>query len=185
MPTVVSMLRGVNLAAHNRIRMDALRALYESLGLGEVRSYLQSGNILYSTRRRDLDLLARHLEKKILESHGIRTTVVQRLREDLCRVVERNPFAERAGVEPARLAVSFLTVEPSAAAREAALAIPIAPEEMFILGREMFLYYPNGMGRSKLPVAKIEKTLGAAGTARNWNTVTALLELAGGAAVRT
>jgi uncharacterized protein (DUF1697 family) len=184
MPMVVSMLRGLNLGAHNRIRMEALRAIYESLGLSDVQSYVQSGNILYRTVRRDLDALARRIEEAMLETHGIRTAVIQRSAGDLRGVTERNPFAGRPGLDPAKLAVHFLGGTPGAEECAAARAIAIAPEEMHILEREMFVYFPDGMGRSRFPAAKLEKALKCAGTARNWNTVTKLLELAEAAPTR-
>ncbi len=184
MPVVVSMLRGVNLGPHNRIKMDALRALYESLGLRDVQSYVQSGNILYRTSKRDLEAVARQVEEAMLERHGIRTAIVQRSCEDLRGVVERNPFAGREGIDPARLGVTFLREDPGQAARDQAAALAVGPEEMHLTGREMYVYYVNGFARTKFPGVAIEKTLKTTGTTRNWNSVTKLLELSEAAATR-
>ncbi len=183
MPVVVSMLRGVNLGPHNRIKMDVLRALYESLGLRNVQSYVQSGNILYQTAKRDLEAVARQIEKAMLERHGIRTVVIQRSCEDLRGVVERNPFSGRE-VDPARLGVTFLREDPGQVARDQAAALAVGPEEMHLTGREMYVYYVNGFARTKFPAVAIEKALKTTGTTRNWNSVTKLLELSEAAATR-
>jgi len=93
-------------------------------------------------------------------------------------VVARNPFAKRKGIEPGKLLVNFLASDPGKDAREKALAIKIGPEELHLVGREAYIYFPNGQGRSKLPWAAIERALGTSGTGRNWNSVTKMLEIA-------
>jgi uncharacterized protein (DUF1697 family) len=96
---------------------------------------------------------------------------------ELQQVVARNPFAKRSGIEPGKLLVNFLAADPGKEAREKALAIKIGPEEMHLIGREAYIYFPNGQGRSKFPWAAIERTLGTSGTGRNWNSVTKMLEM--------
>ena len=93
-------------------------------------------------------------------------------------VVARNPFAKRSGIEPGKLLVNFLAADPGKEAREKALAIKIGPEEMHLIGREAYIYFPNGQGRSKFPWPAIERALGTSGTGRNWNSVTKMLEMA-------
>jgi uncharacterized protein (DUF1697 family) len=93
-------------------------------------------------------------------------------------VVARNPFAKRRDIEPSKLLVTFLAYDPGRQARENVLKIQTDPEELRIEGRELYIYFPNGMGRSKLPMAAIEKALKTPGTSRNWNSVTKLLEMA-------
>jgi uncharacterized protein (DUF1697 family) len=178
MPHVVSMLRGLNLAAHNRIRMDPLCEVYRSLGLRDVRSCLQSGNVIFESRA-NLDRIARQVEKSLLDQFGIRTTVIQRTAAEVREAVLQNPFAARAGVDPAKLIVHFLARPPKIHS-----VLPPTIEEMHFAGREMYVYYPEGQGRSKFPIAAIEKAVGTLGTARNWNTVMKLLELVEGAATR-
>ena len=174
---LISMLRGVNLGPHKRIRMDSLRALYESLNLEKPQTYVQSGNVIFKTVERDLGKIARRLEEAIEESFGFHSDVILRTVTELKTVVERNPFAGRE-IEPSKLLVTFLTAEPAPEAREKMLAIDAAPEELHIVGREVYIYFPNGMARPKLPWTSIEKMLKTRGTGRNWNTVTKLLELA-------
>ena len=178
MTVAVSMFRGLNLASHHRIRMEPLRALHEELGLAEPQTLLQSGNVVFRAEANDLDALAARIESGFERRFGFRSAAILRTVAALRDVVARNPFADRKGIEPAKLAVTFLALDPGAELRKKVLTIKTDPEELRIAGREMYIYFPNGMGRSKFPMALIEKTLGTTGTARNWNTVTKLLELA-------
>jgi uncharacterized protein (DUF1697 family) len=93
-------------------------------------------------------------------------------------VVARNPFADRREIEPGKLLVTFLTADPGEKARRQVRAIKTSPEELHIDGRELYVYFPNGMGRSRFPAGAIEKALAVSGTARNWNTVVKLLQMA-------
>lgn len=178
MPVVVSMLRGVNLGPHNRIKMDELRALYESLGLRDVQTYVQSGNVVFRTTGRDLAKIARRIEEGIHSSFGFQTDVLVRTTAELRAVVAANPFAARDGIDPSKLLVDFLARELGAEAREKLLAVNIEPEELRIHGRELYIYFANGMARPKLTSGLIDRTVKMPVTGRNWNTVTKLLEMA-------
>jgi uncharacterized protein (DUF1697 family) len=114
MPVLISMLRGVNVGAHNRIKMDALRALYESLALRHPQTYVQSGNVLFRTDRRDPIALAKRIEDAIQRGFGFRPTVILRTSAELRDVMARSPFAKRGGIEPAKLLVYFLANDPGA-----------------------------------------------------------------------
>jgi uncharacterized protein (DUF1697 family) len=178
MTVIVSMLRGVNLGSHNRIKMDALRALYESLGLRDVQTYVQSGNVIFKAEARDVPLLPTRIEKGIERSFGFRTDVIVRTSSELRDVIARNPFAARRGIDPRKLLVTFLARDPDPEARDKVLKIKADPEELRIDGRELYLYFPNGMARPKLSWLVIAKMLKSTGTGRNWNTVTQMLEIA-------
>lgn len=178
MTAIISMLRGVNVGGHNRISMDELRKLYTSLGLLEPQTYVQSGNVIFKTRERDLARLATRIENIIETTFGFRPGVILRTASELRAVIAANPFSTRRGIEPNRFHVMFLAREPQTDVREAVLGIKADPEELRMSGRELYLYYPNGMGRAKLQPALIERTLKTAGTCRNWNSVTKMLELA-------
>jgi uncharacterized protein (DUF1697 family) len=178
MAVVVSMLRGVNVGGHNKIKMDALRALYESLKLRGAQTYVQSGNVVFRTDERDLARLARRIQDGIERSFGFRPEVILRATSELRDAIQGNPFAKRSGVDPSRLLVTFLADEPLAEARKKALAIKADTEEMQIIGREVYIYFPNGIGNSKLSWATIAEVLKTSGTARNWNSVKKLLEIA-------
>jgi uncharacterized protein (DUF1697 family) len=177
MAVIISMLRGVNVGGHKKVKMDALCALCGSLGLREAQTYVQSGNVIFRTEGRDLVRLCKRIEKVIEQTFGFHSDVFLRTPADLRDVVARNPFATRRGIDPKRLAVTFLASDPGKEAREKLLAMKAEPEELRIEGRELYIYYPNGMARPKLTWPIIEKTLKTSGTARNWNTVTKLLEI--------
>jgi uncharacterized protein (DUF1697 family) len=178
MAVIISMLRGVNLAAHNRIKMDALRALYESLKLRDSQTYIQSGNVIFRTEEKDLVKLCTRVQDGIERSFGFRPDVIVRTCSEMRDAIARNPFASRRGIDPRRLLVTFLARDPGAEARKRLLAIESDPEELRIAGRELYIYYPNGMARPKLSWPTIERMLRTSGTGRNWNSVTKLMEIA-------
>jgi uncharacterized protein (DUF1697 family) len=178
MAVIISMLRAVNVGGHNRIKMDALRALYESLKLRDPQTYVQSGNVIFRTEERDLVRLAQRVENGIERRFGFRPAVIVRTASELRNVIARNPFAKRRGIEPSRLLVTFLAGDPGRDAREQVRRMKTAPEELRIEGRELYTYYPNGMARPKLSWAALERTLKTPGTGRNWNSVTKMLEIA-------
>ena len=179
MPVLISMLRGVNVGGHHKVKMDELRALYESLGFEDVQTYINSGNVLFRTAARDLVRLRQRIEDAIERACGFRPDVILRTPSDLEGVLARNPFAARPGMDPGKLAIHFLAADPSAAALEQVRAIDADPEELHIDGRELYIYFTNGMARPTLSLPKVEKALRTSGTSRNWNTVRKLLEMAG------
>lgn len=160
------------------VKMDALCTLCGSLGLRDAETYVQSGNVIFRTDGRDLVRLCKRIENGIEKTFGFRSDVILRTPAELRDVIARNPFASRRGIEPKRLAVTFLASDPGQEARDKLLAIKAEPEEVRIDGRELYIYYPNGMARPKLTWPIIERTLKTSGTSRNWNTVTKLLEIA-------
>src|SRR2546422_8030613 len=164
MPVVISMLRGVNVGAHNRIKMDALRTLYASLGLRDPQTYVQSGNVIFATDARDLVRLARHIENAIEQRFGFRPGVILRTTSDLRDVIARNPFAKRRGIEPSKLLVTFLAEDPGAEARDKVRSIKADPEELRVEGSELYIYFHNGIGRAKLSLVAIERALKTPGT---------------------
>ena len=178
MPVIVSMLRGINVGGHNKIKMEALRALYESLGLQDPQTYVASGNIVFRTKAQGLAALAKRIENAIEQNSGFRSRVILRTTSELKDAVARNPFRTRRGIEPNKLLVMFLESHPAAEALEQVLKIKADPEEMHIHRREVYIYFPNGMARPKLSWVTVEKKLKTAGTGRNWNSVIKLLEMA-------
>ena len=176
MSPIVCMLRGVNLGGHNQIKMDALRVLCGSLGLKDAQTYAQSGNVVFRTEERNLVRLSERIESAIGKKFGFRPDVVLRSASDLKEIVARNPFAKRLGLDPAKLAVIFFKETPGTEACVNLLQMKADDEEVHTVGREFYIYFSRGMGKSKL-FAAIGRKL-KAGTARNWNTVTKLLEMA-------
>lgn len=178
MTVAVSLLRGINVGGHNLIRMEALRGIHESLGLVDVETYVQSGNVVFRTRTSSPAALASRIEDAVERSHGFRPGVLVRTAAELQGAIAGNPFDGRAGIEPAKLLVMFLAARPEPAAGEKFLEIKVGPEEFHLRDRELYIYFPEGQGRSKLTTALIDKTLRTYGTGRNWNTVTRLREMA-------
>ncbi len=178
MNVFISMLRGVNVGGHHKVKMDELRTLYESLGLSDVQTYVQSGNVLFATQQREFDRLAVEIEKAIEQRCGFHADVILLNVSELRDVVRRNPFATRQDIAPNKLLVTFLSRDPGQEARDKVLAMKIGPEELSFGAHEYYVHFPNGAGNSKLPTAAIERALKTPGTARNWNSVTRMLELA-------
>ncbi len=179
MPVVVSLFRAVNVGGNNRMAMQALREVYGSLGLLGAQTYVQSGNVVCRVPGKDIRGLAKRIADAVEAAFGFRAAVVLRTAPELRAVVEGNPFAGRKDVAPNRLLVSFLDGEPGPEAPSRMKEFDGYEEELRLGGRELYIHYPNGAGRSKLPAARLEKALGGVtGTARNWNTVLRLLEMA-------
>lgn len=178
MNVVISMLRGVNLGSRNRIKMDALRALYESLDLREPQTYVQSGNVVFKTRERDLVKLVRRIENGIEQTFKFHADVILRTPSGLREAVAKNPFGKRPDIDPSKMLIVFLVNDPGPQAREKILSMKIEPEELWTDGRELYIYFPNGMARPKLSWAAMEKIVKTSWTGRNANSVAKLLELA-------
>ncbi len=177
MAVSVAMLRGVNVGGHHQVSMEALRTLCSGLGLRGVQTYIQSGNVVFHDDSGDAVELASKLEDAIEKKFGFRVGVVVRTLAEMRKVIANNPFAGRPEVEPNRLLVVFLASAPARQTREQILGLACEPEELRMKGREMYIYYPNGMARPAIPLARIEKMLGCVSTGRNWNTVNKLLSM--------
>jgi uncharacterized protein (DUF1697 family) len=178
MAVIVAMLRGVNLGPHHRIKMTDLCALCESLKLRDVQSYVQSGNVIFRTDERDLAALTKRLEKAFHRRFGFQSDTILRTAPELREVVAKNPFAKRRGIDPKKLLVTFLASAPSEEAKNLVSKMKTDPEELWIDGRELFIYYPDGMARPKISWVAIQKLLKTSGTGRNWNSVINLLQIA-------
>ena len=174
----VAMLRSVNLPNHQKVNMQALKTLCTSLGLRDVQTYIQSGNLVFRDAEEDPDALAQRIEQAMEASFGFRPVVIVRTASELRKVIANNPFRGRKEVEPSKLLVVFIKSAPTKQARDKLLAIPCEPEELHIHSREVYIYYPDGMARPKIPLIRMEKALQSSSTGRNWNTVNKLLAMA-------
>jgi uncharacterized protein (DUF1697 family) len=173
---VVALLRGVNVGGVE-VPMGELRSLLADDGLAEVRTHLQSGNVIVSSPSGNSDAVAGLIEKAIRDGLGLSIRVMVRDRDQMANIVASNPFLG-AEINPTMVHAVFLDATP-AADRVASLDPDRSPADRFsVSGEEIFVAYgPAGSGRSKLDLKYFERTLGVTGTARNWNTVTRLLEL--------
>jgi uncharacterized protein (DUF1697 family) len=178
MPAIISMFRGINVGGHNKIKMDALRALYESLKLKSPKTYVQSGNVIFLSDEKNLALLSQRIQDAVQRKFGFRPEVVLRTSSELRHVIARNPFASRHDIDPSKLLVTFLASDPGQQARDSLMKIDTRGEELHARGCELYIYFTNGIGKTKLSWLLIDKTLKTSGTGRNWNSVTKMLEIA-------
>ncbi len=177
----VALLRGINLGGRNRVSMADLRQVAESLGHTEVATYIQSGNLVFSSPDESAIGLADALEQEIARSIGVRSAVVVVSRADLAQVIADNPFPAESN--PKCLHAVFLREEMSAGAiaaiadAEQKARAKGSPDEAVVVGRTLFLRTPDGFGRSALAAQLARVGSQAAGTARNWATVTRLMDM--------
>ena len=172
----IVLLRGINIGPRNRVAMPALREQLTDAGFEDVRTYVQSGNVVLSSDASPAKL-ASECERLIAERFGLRIDVIVRTRDELAEVVRRNPLADVA-TDPKRYQVSFLSGKLAAEKVRELEALAAAEERLVANGRELYAWHPTGVARSKLWARLAGKGLGVGATARNWTTVTKLLELA-------
>jgi uncharacterized protein (DUF1697 family) len=173
----IALLRGINLGSRNRVPMPELRAALGEAGYEDVATLVQSGNIVLSSAKQP-KTLEREISKLVLDEFGVTAATVVRTRDELEGVIERNPIPDGPSM-PKLFQVTFFSDEPDAAAVEKLIARDYGDERIAVIGREAYAWHPDGIQKSKLARA-LGAGLRADGTARNWNTVTKLLELAGG-----
>lgn len=177
MTVFVALLRAVNLAGHNRVAMAELRGFCEALGYEDVRTLLQSGNLVFRSKGAKAPELERRLETEAAKRLGLETDFFVRTAAQWKTIVDGNPFPKEAERDPSHLVVTCLKAKPKARAIQALDGAIAGPETARVSGRHAYIVYPNGIGRSKLTNAVVEKALGTRGTARNWNTVSKLATL--------
>jgi uncharacterized protein (DUF1697 family) len=168
--THIALIRGINVGGHRQVGMTDLRNFLTQLGLDDVRSLLQSGNLIFGSKVRTGAELERFLETEALERLSLEVDIFVRTPEEWKSLIRQNPFRKEAERDPAHLVAVFLK-NPAEAEAVAALQADIkGPETVKAKGKQAYIFYPNGQGRSKLTTTMIEKRLGRA-TGRNWNTV--------------
>ena len=163
MSTWIALIRGINVGGHKKVSMPDLKKVCESLGYTDVRTWLNSGNVLFTAKTCD----AAQLEKAIAEATGTEARVVLRSPKELAEAIERNPLKG----EPNRVMIVFLDRKP-----KGELGWD-GPEETHLDGRHLYIHYTESMADSKLTNTVIERRLGVVSTARNLNTANKLLEL--------
>jgi uncharacterized protein (DUF1697 family) len=176
-PRYVALLRSVNVAGHGRIAMDELRASFGALGYSDVTTYIQTGNVLFSTGSKSEAGIAAAIEQRLAEDFGDAPAVIIRSIPDLMRVGSASPYA-KAGADPARHHVTFLATRPSKAALDAFALPPSGRDELVVAGKEVYVHTPDGYADTKYTGTFLERRLGVVSTTRNWNTVTKLCALA-------
>jgi uncharacterized protein (DUF1697 family) len=174
----VALLRGVNLGGRTQVAISDLRDLLTELGFEQVRSVLNSGNLVFSGGRKTGATLERFLETEAEKRLGLRTDFHVRTVDEWATVVAKNPFRDEARRDPGHLVVMFLKKAPTAKAVETLRAAITGPEIIDAVGRHLYIVYPDGIGRSRLTNSLIDSKLGTRGTGRNWKTVLRLADLA-------
>jgi len=175
----ICLIRGVNVGGNKLLKMDALRTLCEAIGVTGAKTYLQSGNVVFRSSL-DRSVLAKRIEDGIRKATGFEAKVILRTASELRKVIAANPFTAGPQRNPKALLVAFLGGEIGKDTRALLTKLKIDSEELHFCARELYLYLPDGIAGSKLSNALTEKKLGVNVTARNWNTVNALLQLSEG-----
>jgi len=176
MMTYIAMLRGINVGRGKAVKMERLRTSFTALGFGEVRTYVQSGNVVFQSERKSE--LIRTIEAKIQHDFGFTVPVLIKTSKELAQIVRDNPLLRVKGIDVSKLHVTFLSDAPPKTAAKVLEDLATTRERFRILNCEIYLYCPDGYGNSKLTNNTIEKKFSLVATTRNWRTVNALLEMA-------
>lgn len=181
MPTYIALLRGVNVGG-NTLKMERIREIWSDLGFKNVRTYVQSGNVVFEAKGPP-STWSRRIEQALVPEARLPVTVVIRTAAELAKVIAGNPFLKQKDIDRSKLHVTFLSgADLSSAATKDAVkklgAIDAGADEFRILGNEVYLHCPNGYGNTKLSNNRLEKVLLLKATTRNWNTVNKLHEMA-------
>ena len=174
MTSYAAFLRAINLGPTNKVSMPRLRALAEELGYGEVRTYINSGNLLFTATGTDLEL-TEALERAITVEFGLRIDVAVRTTDRLRALLRQNPFPDG---DPSQVTVAFLTRPPAAEAEQRVAALATAEEPFVFIGSEVWVNYRQGQGTSKLSL-QFAKAVGVSSTVRTVRTVSKVVDLFG------
>ena len=174
MTTFISMLRGINVSGQKKVGMKELKELYEAMGFGQVRTYIQSGNVIFEYPDTDRSTLVSKIERGIEGRFGFKVPVVIRTKDELWRLIAETPFA---GKDESRVHVTFLSSEPETLNVDEISRAKDDAEEFSAKSKEIYLFCPNGYGLTKLSNTFFERKLGVSATTRNWKTVNTLFSL--------
>jgi uncharacterized protein (DUF1697 family) len=179
MTSLVSLLRGINVSGHNMIKMAELKMLYESLGFRNVTTYIQSGNVIFQSEKRDSGSVEAIIERAIERKFGFPVTVIARKPAELAGIIKANPFSGSGKIDETRLYITLLKTKPAPeVVKVLQPAAARSTDQYKITGSEVYLYCPNGYGRTLLSNTFFEKQLKVKATTRNWKTVNTLHAMA-------
>jgi uncharacterized protein (DUF1697 family) len=179
METYIALLRGINVNGQKLIKMDHLRSIFESMQVRQVRTYIQSGNVLFEAEERSTDQVRQSIETKLKEELGYEVDVVVRTKSELERTIAQNPFGDMESPDDGKLYVSFLSKEPTAEALDVLASFQSDVDEYRADGREVYIRCRGQYGKSLFSNNFLEKKLGVTATTRNWQTVNKLASMAG------
>jgi len=180
METYIAILRGINVSGQKLIKMAALKAAFEEKGFRDVMTYIQSGNIIFRAEDKKEDALSLKVSKLIMNGFGFEVPVIIRNSSSLAGIIRSNPFLNEKGILADKFHVTFLSEAPETKRRQELEKLSFGNERFVILGREIYLYCPNGYGNTKLSNNFFENKLKVTATTRNWATVNKLAELSSG-----
>lgn len=180
MTTYISILRGINVSGQKKVPMKELLALYESLGLSDVSTHIQSGNVVFKSAEKKPETLVGQIEEKIMRHFGFGVPVIIRTADELKRIRSSNPFLKETDIEEDKLHVTFLDQLPQQPQVDKLMAYDFTPDRFILKGLEVYVYCPNGYGRTKIHNNFFEGKLKTGATTRNWKTVNTLVEMASG-----
>lgn len=176
----VALLRGINVSGQKIIKMDALRASLEKLKYQNVQTYIQSGNIVFELSETNQKTLEEQIHQNIKDTFGFDVPVIIRSKEQWAETFNNNPFVNDRSEEITKLYVTLLAEEPTNENFQALMDFHAGPEELVKVGLNLYLFYVNGAGKTKLDHNTIERKLKVKGTTRNWKTTTKLMEMLNG-----
>jgi uncharacterized protein (DUF1697 family) len=176
--TFITLLRGINMTGHNAIKMIRLANLFRQIGYTDAETYIQSGNIVFTCHNGSSDDVSSVIRKAILSEFNLDIAVITRTSDDMTKIISANPFLKEPSFDPSKMAVLFLELKPSNAQVLKVADIDNPPDKFHINDSEIYVYCPNGFGKTKLYTNFFEAKMKVTGTARNWRTVNKLLEMA-------
>lgn len=179
MSVYIVLLRGINIGPHKRMKMDKLRQSCEALGFKNVRTFIQSGNIVCQAGKLSSKLAAKRIEEQIEKDFGFSADVIARTAGEMKDIIENNPLLGERGVDASKLHVVFLSDFPPPGSIRKLESVVAAPDRVRHRDKEIYFYFPNGVSGSSIWKHNLDRVLGISGTMRNWRTIHALHEMAG------
>lgn len=175
MKTYLSILRGINVSGQKKVPMAELKSLYEELNLKDISTYIQSGNVIFRTE--SIKDLSQRIEQKILAKYNFNVPVIIRTMDEMQIVLRQNPFIKESNIDLEKLHVTYLSENPKQENIDKLNTYNYQPDRFLILGKEIYLYCPNGYGRTKLTTDFFENKLKVPATTRNWRTTNELFKI--------
>ncbi|NOY85763.1 MAG: DUF1697 domain-containing protein [Deltaproteobacteria bacterium] len=174
----ISILRGINVSGQKKIKMIELKLLYESLGFQNVVTYIQSGNVIFDASDKNKSNIKTLIEEAIEKKYKFHVSVEIRTKREIGNIIKNSPFGPVDLVEDGtKVLVTFLCTKPDKVKISNVLNYVVLPEKLVVKGKEVYLYCPNGYGKSKLSNTFLENKLGVKATTRNWKSVHKIYEL--------
>jgi uncharacterized protein (DUF1697 family) len=180
MPIYIALLRGINVGPHKRMKMEKLRASCEALGLKQVKTFIQSGNLIFQGEKISPAALSKKIEAQIVSDFGFSADVISRTSDEMAKIIRENPLVKEKGVDSSKLHVVFLADVPPAVAIKRLESLTLAPDRVSWSAKEIYFYFPNGVSGSSLWKHPLDRVLTVSATMRNWNTVNKMYEMAVG-----